>query len=53
VVVDDTGERAFVAHANADVITEIDLLTGEITRLLNAGREPDGMGYSTIDARMP
>jgi DNA-binding beta-propeller fold protein YncE len=53
VVVDDTGERAFVAHANADVITEIDLLTGEITRLLHAGREPDGMGYSTIDARMP
>jgi YVTN family beta-propeller protein len=46
VVVDDTGERAWVAHANADVITEIDLATGEIARYLRAGREPDGMGFS-------
>jgi len=48
VVVDDTGDHAFVAHANADVITEVDLSTGEITRLLHAGREPDGMGYSVL-----
>jgi DNA-binding beta-propeller fold protein YncE len=46
VVIDDTGEHAFVAHANADVITEVDLSTGEVVRLLSAGREPDGMGYS-------
>jgi YVTN family beta-propeller protein len=46
VVVDDAGERAFVAHANADVITEVDLDSGEVVRLLRAGREPDGMGYS-------
>lgn len=46
VVADDSGEHAFVAHANADVITEINLATGEIVRLLRAGREPDGMGYS-------
>lgn len=48
VVVDDTGERAFVAHANADVITEVDLANGEVVRMLRAGREPDGMGYSTL-----
>ena len=53
VVVDNTGERAFVAHANADVITEIDLASGDIVRLLHAGKEPDGMGYSTVDARLP
>jgi len=47
VIVDDTGSRAFVAHANADVITEIDLTTGEIVRSLYAGKEPDGMGFST------
>lgn len=46
VVVDSTGERAFVAHANADVITEVDLASGEVVRTLRAGREPDGMGYS-------
>lgn len=46
VVTDLLGEHAFVAHANADVITEIDLHTGEIVRLLHAGKEPDGMGYS-------
>ena len=49
VIVDGTGERAWVAHANADVITEIDLATGEILRMLRAGREPDGMGYSPLD----
>jgi len=48
VIVDDTGTRAFVAHANADVITEIDLTTGEIVRSLHAGKEPDGMGYSAL-----
>jgi YVTN family beta-propeller protein len=50
VVVDGAGERAFVAHANADVITEVDLASGEIIRLLRAGREPDGMGYSAFTA---
>ena len=49
VVVDETGRRAFVAHANADVITEIDLESGEITRPLTAGREPDGMGWSPVE----
>ena len=53
VVVDNAGERAFVAHANADVITEIDLASGDIVRLLHAGKEPDGMGYSMVNARLP
>lgn len=48
VIVDSAGERAWVAHANADVITEIDLGTGEIVRMLRAGKEPDGMGYSGL-----
>jgi DNA-binding beta-propeller fold protein YncE len=49
VVVDAGGETAWVAHANADVITEIDLGSGEITRMLRAGKEPDGMGFSPLD----
>ena len=48
VVVDDTGTIAFVAHANADVITEIHLETGQILRKLVAGKEPDGMGFSPL-----
>lgn len=48
VITDGKGEHAFVAHANADVITEINLASGEIVRLLRAGREPDGMGYSAL-----
>jgi hypothetical protein len=48
VVVDGEGNHAFVAHANADVITEVDLATGEIVRMLRAGREPDGMGWSAL-----
>lgn len=51
VIVDDTGNRAFVAHANADVITEIDLTTGDIVRSLHAGKEPDGMGFSPLDVK--
>jgi DNA-binding beta-propeller fold protein YncE len=51
VVVDDAGERAWVAHANADVITEIDLGTGDIVRMLRAGKEPDGMGYSRLTVK--
>jgi YVTN family beta-propeller protein len=50
VVVDGAGERAFVAHANADVITEVDLTNGEVLRVLRAGREPDGMGWSAMIA---
>ena len=51
VVVDGEGDHAFVAHANADVITEIDLATGKIVRSLRAGKEPDGMGFSTQNAK--
>jgi YVTN family beta-propeller protein len=48
VIVDSEGDRAWVAHANADVITEIDLRSGSIVRTLRAGKEPDGMGFSNL-----
>lgn len=48
VIVDSAGDRAWVAHANADVITEVDLGNGEIVRMLRAGKEPDGMGFSEV-----
>ena len=44
-----TATRAWVAHTNADVVAEIDLESWKIVRLLEAGREPDGMAYSALD----
>lgn len=42
------GDRAWIAHANADAIMEIDLDTFEVQRLLGAGKEPDGMAYTPL-----
>jgi YVTN family beta-propeller protein len=39
---------AFVANTNADTVTVIDLETLKIVARLKAGREPDGLGYSTL-----
>ena len=46
-VVDDE-RRAYIAHANADDISIIDLEQWKIVGVLSAGREPDGMGYSPL-----
>ncbi|MEZ5332362.1 MAG: YncE family protein [Thermoanaerobaculia bacterium] len=53
VVVDAGGTRAWVAHANADVIAEIDPATRATRRLLRAGREPDGMAWSSQAVTAP
>jgi YVTN family beta-propeller protein len=39
---------AFVANTNADTITVIDLNTMKIVTRLKAGKEPDGLGYSSL-----
>ncbi len=43
IVIHPDGKKAWVAHTNADVVVEIDLESWKIVRLLEAGREPDGM----------
>lgn len=48
VVVHPDGKRAWVAHANADVITVLDLERWAPVGTLRAGREPDGMAYSPL-----
>ena len=48
VVMDPSGKRAWVALAGSDLIPELDLTTWQITRVLKAGKEPDGMTYSPI-----
>jgi DNA-binding beta-propeller fold protein YncE len=49
VVISADGLLAYVAHANADAITEIDLRARRVVRTLRAGKEPDGMAWSAID----
>ena len=48
IVIHPDGTKAWVAHTNADVVVEIDLESWKIVRLLEAGREPDGMAYSAL-----
>lgn len=43
------GKRAWVAAANADAIAVLDLTEWKVVGTLTAGKEPDGMGYSSID----
>jgi YVTN family beta-propeller protein len=51
IVIRPDGRRAWVAHANADIITVLDLEKWEAVGTLRAGREPDGMGYSPLAVR--
>lgn len=51
VVVRPDGRRAWVAHANADVITVLDLEKWTPAGTLTAGREPDGMAYSRLTVK--
>ncbi|MFG0330065.1 MAG: cytochrome D1 domain-containing protein [Phycisphaerales bacterium] len=49
ILVEPGGSRAFVANTNADIVTIIDLAKREIAGRLEAGREPDGLGYSPLN----
>ena len=51
ILVEPDGKRAFVAHANGDAISIVDLVKWERTGSLTAGKEPDGMGYSKLDVK--
>ncbi len=53
IVVDDSGKRAYVAHANGDVISVVDLESWEVVGLLRAGAEPDGMAVSPLSVATP
>lgn len=51
ILVEPDGKRAFVAHANGDAISIVDLGKWERVGSLTAGKEPDGMGYSKLDVK--
>jgi YVTN family beta-propeller protein len=53
VVIAPDGRRAYVAHANGDAISIVDLVEWKRVGSLTAGKEPDGMGYSSLDVKVP
>jgi YVTN family beta-propeller protein len=48
IVVHPSGDRAFVAHAQADRIAVFDLAASRLAGALTAGKEPDGMAFSPL-----
>jgi YVTN family beta-propeller protein len=51
IVIRPDGKRAYVAHANADTVSVIDLETWKVVGALTAGKEPDGMAYSKLTVK--
>lgn len=51
IVIAPDGKRAYVAHANSDVISVIDLARWKRVGSLTAGKEPDGMGWSKSEVK--
>lgn len=49
VLVQPDSKRAYVAHANADVVSIVDLQKWEVTGSVRGGKEPDGLGFSKLD----
>jgi YVTN family beta-propeller protein len=48
ILVEPGGWRAYVANANADVISIVDLKEWRTDGYLTAGKEPDGLAYSPL-----
>ena len=48
ILIPPSGKRAYIANANADVVSVLDLTTWELTGSLRPGREPDGMAWSPL-----
>jgi YVTN family beta-propeller protein len=46
ILIHPSGERAWIANTNADIVTELDLRTWTITARIPTGRQPDGLGLS-------
>ena len=53
ILIEPGGRRAYVANANADVVTVIDLVQRAIAGYLTTGREPDGLGWVPLPQPQP
>lgn len=49
ILVQPDGKRAYVANTRADIVTVLDLETWRVIGRLRAGKEPDGMAWSSIE----
>ena len=49
VVISPDGGRAWVAATQADVVVEVKTSDLEVVDLLRAGREPDGMAFTSVE----
>ncbi len=50
ILVEPSGERAYVANTNADLVTVLDLATWKVAGRIVAGRQPDGLAWSPLPA---
>ena len=48
ILVHPDGRTAYVANANADIISIVDLDAWKTAGVLSAGREPDGLAFSAL-----
>ncbi|MEK9136515.1 MAG: cytochrome D1 domain-containing protein [Bacteroidota bacterium] len=48
IVIPPDGKLAYVANSNADVIAVVDLSMWKVTGWIKVGREPDGLGFSSV-----
>ena len=51
ILVHPSGDYAFIANTQADIVTVIDLDQLAIVGRIKAGREPDGLGYSALEVK--
>jgi DNA-binding beta-propeller fold protein YncE len=49
ILVTPDSKLAYVAHANADVVSVLDIENWKVVGTLRAGKEPDGLGFSEKD----
>jgi len=49
ILIEPSGDRAYIANTNADIVTVINLNTLEIETRLTAGAEPDGLAWSPLE----
>jgi YVTN family beta-propeller protein len=48
ILIEPSGRYAYVANTQADVVTVLDLKEWRIADRLTVGKEPDGLGYSSV-----
>jgi DNA-binding beta-propeller fold protein YncE len=51
VLIRPDGKRAAGANTHADLVTELDLDTWSIVARIATGKQPDGLGWSKVDAQ--